>query len=252
MITRIITTAILSAFIFQSSVSRAQPPGGNEPLTSSAEFLRQHGIDTSQQSLIAALRNNDPTVRSIAAFQLAGDHPLESTAILESALSNETDPDVAVQIAGALWQIGGKTGFQHLESVCADPSLPMSVVTKATWHLTLANRSRPQPGSVGKCAGALIAGLGRASERDRWPEILLRLLAVSRDVPKAEADVIVSDIQTLLGDNDPSIRMAASHALATMASVSSIPSIRNTISYEQDPDIRASLERDLSTLEKAR
>jgi hypothetical protein len=250
LIARLIAIAILSAATFQWAVAQTATPTGNEPPVPAADFLHRHGIDSSTQSLAAALSNNDPTIRSLAAFQLAAAHPAEAGTMLENALANETNPEVAVQIASALWQIGDRIGFTHLESVCSDASLPMTLVTEATWYIAVANRSRPQSGALGKCAGTLVAGLGRAGERDEWGQIVERLPAIFRDVPKPEANVIVSSVQNLLEDHDPAIRMAASHALAEIASPASATFMQSAILREQDPTVRSSLERDLSTLEK--
>jgi hypothetical protein len=61
--------------------------GGLMPLSVA---LCEHGIDTSEPSLVAALKNSDPEARSLAAAELAENHDDLAKPAIENALSAET------------------------------------------------------------------------------------------------------------------------------------------------------------------
>ncbi|MGA7860160.1 MAG: hypothetical protein WCA11_19645, partial [Terracidiphilus sp.] len=55
-----------------------------------AEALRSHGVtDLSEKSLLAALKNSDPAVRSLAANKLAEDGYADAGPSIEAALTDE-------------------------------------------------------------------------------------------------------------------------------------------------------------------
>src|SRR5271166_5133596 len=84
----------------------------------SAEELKSYGIELSERSLLAALRNSNPRVRVLAAHQLQSDHDTDAIPAIDSALSAEKDPRAGVGIATALSALHDPRGTVYLQEMC--------------------------------------------------------------------------------------------------------------------------------------
>ncbi|RZU43082.1 hypothetical protein BDD14_4702 [Edaphobacter modestus] len=77
--------------------------------------LCEPGVDASEPSLIAALKNSNPEVRSLAAAELAEKHEDLAKPAIENALSAETNTRARIDIAASLVSmsdpVGAKTGI---------------------------------------------------------------------------------------------------------------------------------------------
>src|SRR6202012_2248743 len=123
----------------------------------SAEELKSYGIELSEPSLLAALRNANPRVRMLAAHQLQSDRDTDALPTIESALSVEKDPRVGVGIATALSAIHDPKGTEYLQAMCADTTQPIRVVFEAAQMLQLLDAPS------GGCADAVLGSLNRTS-----------------------------------------------------------------------------------------
>ncbi|MGA7316887.1 MAG: HEAT repeat domain-containing protein [Silvibacterium sp.] len=213
---------------------------------SPAEELQSYGIELSQSSLLAALRNLNPRVRMLAAHQLQSDHDTDAIPAIESALSVEKDPRAGVGIATALSAMHDPKGTEHLQAMCADTTQPIRVVFDATQMLQLLDAPS------GGCADAVLGSLNRTSDRDYRDVILSLLPAIYPEVSHEQAVRILQAIENLLRDTtqQASVRLAAGQALAQIGVPSSVEVVREAMSRENDPVIRASLQSDLNMLEK--
>src|SRR3954468_2358733 len=84
------------------------------------EALRKHKIGLTRPELIAALRNGDAEVRSLAAAQLVGDQVTEAIPEIAKTLRAETDGLARVNIAKSLALLGSREGTNTLKSICND------------------------------------------------------------------------------------------------------------------------------------
>jgi HEAT repeat protein len=224
--------------------------GGSGGPTPYSVALCEYGIDTSEQSLITALSNSDPIVRSLAANQLLAEHDYQARPAIEKALSSETDDSTKVGIASALAGRGDPVGAKTLESMCSDASLPVDITVMAVRQIAMAKYSSSYPVSTGKCADVVLSKLDSVSQDYQRIELLSVLPSMIHDVPKDKADHLVADAQNLLLSKDLTTRTSASRALADMGSTDSIELIRSAMQRETNRLTRADYQRDLDTLLK--
>ncbi len=241
---RILGTIIIGCLSTVVIAQNADTPANSRGRTS-AEILRDYGIDPSESSLLAALKNANPRVRMLAAFQLQSDRDNDAIPAIERALSDEKDPMMRAEIATALGALD-HSGIEHLQAMCADAALPIRALTYAVQMLQLLNES-----SAG-CLDRVLGSLNRADERDYLDTTVTLLPPIYSEVSRDQADWILSSIQKLLNDRSqqPSVRLAAGQALAEIGAPSSIDIVRGALSREDDPVMRSRLQEDLTALEK--
>ena len=237
----------LLAYLLVLSTAVAQNPDiqlGGKPTPISDE-LRARGIDTSESSLISALRNKDESVRSMAALQLAEDHHYDAISSIEAALMVESVPKTRISMLEALWGLGDPKGLPSLQSMCSDPSLSIYDLIVVVEHLTDIGASSRV------CAIPIIRyrdSHGHSSEANQM--VVAVLPDLYKWAPPDQAQWIVNALQEMLTDKDASVRMEASHGLVRVKSRSSLDLMHAAASREADPEIRSSLESDMSNLEK--
>jgi len=90
--------------------------------------LTDHHIPLDTASVLAALRNPDPKIRSLAAMHLGGwdrvgaEKHMEAIPAIETALSQETDVLTKMSMAAVLASMNDKNGVETLTSMCEDHS----------------------------------------------------------------------------------------------------------------------------------
>jgi hypothetical protein len=210
--------------------------------------LCEHGIDTSKPSLITALKNSDPEVRSLAAAELAEKQLTEkqddlAKPAIENALSAETNTGARITIAASLMSMGDPIGVKILNGMCTDASLPVEDIVTVVQQFAVADHS------TGMCADVVLDAIEHARP-DYQMELITIFPSIYKDVPKEKAGRMVTDAQNLLESQDVTTRMGASQALAEMGSTASIALIRTAIINERDSVIRDWHQRNLDQLLK--
>jgi hypothetical protein len=236
--------ALICSLTSGPSVAQSPSASASAPLTSFASSLHAHGIEISPPSLILALRNADPEIRSLAALKLAEDHDSDSIASIENSLDVEKNSRVKIDMAAALWGLNDPKGVLILQTMCSDSALPISLIVEVVQRLANINESSAP------CADRVLGFLALHSDAEAREKAIAPLQDMYRWVPKNEADQILGEYGRMLRDKEPFVRMEASHALVQINAASSAGVIRTAISREKDPDIRASFQRDLDALEK--
>jgi hypothetical protein len=230
-----------------------QSPADSQVLPSSpvriitvAEALKDHGIDLAPASLIAALKNSDPYVRSLAANMLAQDRILEAIPQIESALAAETDPQASIGISGALSALNDPKGAKSLQATCMDSKLPIRFIIESASHLQLLHLPS------GACADTILNALKVESNASYRDYALYPLAAMYREVPPDQARRILAAIEGLIKDpaQQMHVHLMASHALAQIGASSSIEALNAAILREHDPNVKARMQVDLDTLQK--
>jgi hypothetical protein len=141
--------------VFSLSAAAQSPStnsGDSHRIVPFKESLQARGIGLSHASLAAALRSNDPKVRSQAAAVLAENHDPEAASLIKDALAFESDPKTQAELAGVLMNLGDTTGMNRLTQMCTDPSLPDQTLSYAVFHLAVR-------GSGAQCIDELIKRL---------------------------------------------------------------------------------------------
>jgi HEAT repeat protein len=200
--------------------------------------LCEYGIDTSEPSLIAALKNSDPEVRSLAAAELAEKQLTEkqddlAKPAIENAVSAETNIRARINIAASLMSMDDPVGVKVLNGMCINASLPVEDTVTVVQQIAIADHS------TAICADVVLNAIEHASQDYERMYLLTVFPSMYKDVPKEKAGRMVTVAQNLLGSQDVTTRMRASQALAEMGSTASIDLIRTAIINETNPDIRA-------------
>jgi len=221
-------------------------PSSQGRIITVAEALKDHGIDTAPASLIAALKNSDPYVRSLAANMLAQDRILEAVPLIESALTAETDPQARIGISGALSSLNDPKGAESLQAMCRDSKLPIRFIIESALHLQILRLPS------GACVERLLDPLKIGNDASYRDSALYPLTAMYREVAPDQAGRILAVIEGLLKDpaQQMNVRLMASHALVQIGAPSSVEAFNTAILGEQDPNIKARIQADLDTLQK--
>jgi HEAT repeat protein len=215
---------------------------------SSTDFLRAHGIEISEPSLIVALQSDVLEVRDNAGAKLLADCDLQSIPAIEKAMSTETNEDLRAGIAAGLANFGDPLGAKYLVAMCTDPSLPTLAIRTAVYGLALAHYSHPQFTSPAVCADTVLNLFD--NRPDSKIDIIELFAAMYHEASQNQAGRMVVDAQSLLQSDNAWSRMAGSDVLASLGSTASIDLIRSTMEREIDPSIRSSLQESLDTLIK--
>lgn len=216
-------------------------------LRSFAEVLASHGVtDLSEGSLIAALSDSDPQVRTTAAMKLAEDHRDDAAPAIASALSREQDPKAQIGLSQALWGLHDDHGIAHLHAMCTDSSLSFNTLISVVTALRLTNSP------AGVCAETFFAAMGGSKEPEEIAMGETRLSVIYCDATSEQARRILKTLRLYLADRkqDSQIRLEASQALADIGTPECAEAIRGAISEEQNSDVRVFFEATLKGLEK--
>ncbi len=211
------------------------------------EELASHGLTAlSEGSLIAALSDSDPQVRTMAAMKLAEDHHDDAAPAIESALSREQDLKAQIGLSQALWGLHDDFGIAHLHAMCADSSLSFITLISVVDALRLAHTP------AGVCAETFFAAMGRSKEPGEIAMGETRLSAIYCDSTPEQARRILIALRLYLADRkqEAVIRVGASQALADIGTPECAEAIRAAISEEQNPGDRVFFESTLKSLQR--
>ena len=214
---------------------------------SSAEALRDRGIDLSEPSLLIALHHPDARVRTLAAAQFAADHRMDAIPDVERALADEKDRMTRIGLASALASLHDPLGLTFLEQRCADPAEPdrSAIVAAQTIEMLHA--------PLTACVESMLIRLHATSSGD-YRDALIPIAADLHSVAtKDQAARIVDALQRLLIDRSeqPSFRLAAAQGLAQIEATTSIPFLQDVIADESDPVLRATFLTSLEAVQKS-
>ena len=137
-------------------------------------------------------------------------------------------------------------GVERLRSVCTDTSMPSEGLLAAIDVLQITHSS------MGVCAQTVLAAISREKDIGFIAMFASRLPLMYRDVSPEQARRILDVLENLLLDQKQefTVRLMSSEALAQIGAPESAEMIREAIPRAADPNLRASFERDLKTLEK--
>jgi HEAT repeat protein len=236
--------ALASLVVGYSAIAQSPNASASGPLISFSDSLHSRGVETSRSSLIAALRNSDPEIRSLAALKLSEDHDADAVPFIETALSIEKNPRTRIDIASALWSLQDPKGISSLHAMCSDASLPIDLVVDVVQKLNMLGESS------GPCVGTILAFVKLHRDSQSRSKVLPALPDIYNGASQEQAALILGSLQAMLRDNTPYVRMEASHALIQIGTPPSVEAVRQAALREEDPAVRASFTRDLSHSEK--
>ena len=222
----------ISALTQQDAVVWSGPP------PTLRQLLTTRNINLTESSLVEALRNPDPEVRSLAALVLAEDKARDTLPAIQEALQSEKVPQTKTNIALALAELGEQKGFATLESMCGNRDVPAYLRGYATiYMLDLHHES---------CLGAIFEVL--QSDSDTRALALSQLPKFS-NVSEDEAQRIVTVTLAALADVAPSVRISASAALSRLAPSTAISALETALATEQNAAVKSQMEFNLRQLQ---
>jgi HEAT repeat protein len=209
------------------------------PVETFAAGLERHQIALTESALIAALRDPDGEVRSLAAAQLAAMDDHAALKHIVRAFQDERDPQVQVNIAGASTWLGSRLGLEQLQRMCADFNVPSTARLDAARYVS--NKSLP----------TCFSAVQEIAQKEQDPSI--RVLAIAAAVsyggkPDRAQAVAVS----ALSDVDPSVRTAAADALLFLRATSAIGALNRALQTEGDLTAREHLREAIRVLQLSR
>lgn len=241
---KLLVGVLICIFMRGAGAAQSANNPANTPLKSCAEVLRSRGIDLSEPSLIAALQNRDPQIRSLAALKLAEDHDYGAVSPIKNALNSETDPRPKVALSEALWGLHDPEGLTTLQNMCSDAALSIDMLVEVVQHLNIIDRSSA------KCAEPILAYLDAHRDSESRTRALPALPDMYRWVEAGHAGRIALQLQDMLSDEAPYVRLEAGHAIAQIHMSSAASALYEAISRETDPVVQERLQDDLNKLER--
>jgi HEAT repeat protein len=208
------------------------------PVETFAAGLERHHIPLNEQALIAALRDPDGEVRSLAAAQLAAMDDHASLKNILRAIQDERDPQVQVNLAGASTWLGSRVGLEQLERMCADINVPSATRLDAARYVS--NKSQST------CFSA-VKEIAR-TEQDPDMRVLAIIAAASY---RGQAEGAQAVAVYALADVDPSVRIAAADALRSLRATNAIGALNRTLETEGDETAREHLRESIRVLQLA-
>ncbi|HZS54904.1 MAG TPA: HEAT repeat domain-containing protein [Bryobacteraceae bacterium] len=203
--------------------------------------LQDHKISPNRSDIIQALQSLDGEVRALAALKLANDKDANAVPHISDAFRNERVPEVEIQLAFALAELGEKSGTTSLKTLCDDKSQSVSIRLGAAQNLLgLHNQD---------CLSAVLEILKNNTESGSQANAL-GVLSGFREALKQHPQVIVDPIVKSLSASSPYVRISAALALENLTALSAIPELEFALAREQDEGVRAQMELDLAILKR--
>jgi HEAT repeat protein len=205
------------------------------PVETFADGLARHHIPTTETALIAALKDSDGEVRSLAAAELAAmdDHP--ALPAISRAVDDERDPQVLVNLAGAASWLGSRHALDQLQQVCQNTNMPSVVRLDAARYVS--HQALPA------CFSA-VEQIER-TEQDASVRVLAVQAAASYHGQEDRAAALDASALT---DLDPTVRIAAADALRTLHAVGSTGALKAALQTEGDDTVREHLREAIRVL----
>ena len=201
-----------------------------------AEILRQHNIPLTKDALLAALRNDDPEVRGLAAGQLADERAYDVIPAIAAALEAERGRVARVNIASALIELGDERGTHALQQDCEDTSLNMQDRLQSASQLHIFHDE--------SCWKTVVEA---AQSRDSLVRFsALTMIPYFKTPPELSRAFLLNGLR----DQDLSVRMAASSGLINLGDVAAIPALEAAIAAETNPMLRSTMEQGVKFLQK--
>ncbi len=230
-----VITAILLAEVGASAPAQVAPLAPRwlagtppPPVETFADALQRHNVALTEPALIAALRDPSGDVRGLAAAQLAAmdDHP--ALPQIMRALSDERDPQVEVNLAGAATWLGSTHALDQLQTLCQDINVPATARLDAARYVS----NKELPG----CFSSIQQIEG--TNEDAAIRVQALAAAASYRGQKEQAQNLAI---SALADLDPTVRIAAADALRTLHAPNAISALNTALKSELDDTAREHL-----------
>jgi HEAT repeat protein len=208
------------------------------PVETFADGLTRHNVPLTEPGLLAALKDPDPEIRSLAAAQLAAADDHTALKFMITAFQDERDPQVQVNIAGAATWLGSNIAIEQLKTICRDVNQPSSARLDAARYIS--NKQ------LSDCFPA-VREIAR-NDQDATARVLAITTAVNY---RGQSDGAEKIAVQALNDIDPTVRVTAADSLRSLRATDAIPALQNSLQSEGDETAREHLRETLRVLQLA-
>jgi len=198
------------------------------PVETFAAGLERHHIELTEPALLAALRDPDGEVRSLAAAQLAAmdDHPALKEIL--RAVQDERDPQVQVNLAGAATWLGSRQGLEQLETMCRDVNVPSTARLDAARYVS------------NKHLATCFPAIREIARNDQDPGVRSQAIMAAAAY-RGQADGAQAIAARALEDVDPNVRITAADTLRWLRATNQIAAVDRALRSEGDETAREHL-----------
>jgi HEAT repeat protein len=208
------------------------------PVETFAAGLERHNIPLTEPALLAALRDPDGEVRSLAAAQLAAMDDHQALKEIVRAIQDERDPQVQVNLAGAGSWLGSRLAIEQLERSCQDINVPSTARLDAARYVSH------------KQLATCFPSVREIARNDQ--DASVRMQAVTAAVYyHGQGDGAQAIAVRALDDVDPSVRIAAADALRSLRATAAIRALETALGSEGDETAREHLRESARVLRLA-
>ncbi len=218
-------------------------PASTEQLHDVEQFLQEHHISITEQTVIAALRNEDPGIRRAAAQVLSSRWPRDAAEPIEVAMWQEDDELIRVSLATDLARLGDSAGRKVLLSECHNPGNWGSTRMFAARSVTELHDD--------SCVESVLEILGSDSDpqdTNGKMDALYLVPSVIKHFTAQEYQKVLDLAVNALNDPDLRIRLTASIMLGGVGDTSVMPALQAAIASEQDQTVHSAMLLDLKRL----
>jgi HEAT repeat protein len=208
------------------------------PVETFADGLTRRNIPLTEPDLLAALKNPDPEIRSLAAAQLAATDDHSALKYMITAFQDERDPQVQVNIAGAATWLGSSLAIEQLKNICKDINQPSTARLDAARYIS--NKQLPD------CFSA-VREIAR-NDQDATTRALAITAATSY---RSQSDGAQKIAVQALNDLDPTVRITAADSLRSLRTTDAIPALKSALPGEGDETAREHLREAIRVLQLA-
>lgn len=195
------------------------------PVETFAAGLERHNIPLTEPALLAALRDPDGEVRSLAAAQLAAMDDRPALKEIVRAIQDERDPQVQVNLAGAGSWLGSRLAIDQLQRSCQDINVPSTARLDAARYVSH------------KQLATCFPAVREIARNDQDADV--RVQAVTAAVLyRGQADGARIIAVRALNDVDPSVRIAGADALRSLRATGEVGSLESALQGEGDETAR--------------
>lgn len=193
-----------------------------------AAGLERHQIPLTEPALLAALRDPDGEVRSLAAAQLAATDDRAALKELVRAFQDERDPQVQVNLAGAASWLGSRLAIEQLQTSCQDINVPSTARLDAARYVS------------NKQLATCFPAVREIARNDQDPTVRVQaILAAVAYRGQAEGSQKIA--VRALKDIDPTVRIAGADALRSLHAADAVGALESALQNEGDETAREHL-----------
>jgi HEAT repeat protein len=202
--------------------------------------LNQLHVPRTKDGLLAALRSENPEIRSLALTELVNEGVKGVIPEIAALMNAESeDPLRKASLAVDLARLGDERGVQTLLQYCSDTSVLMIV------RLEMIDQLRQFVGHK-SCPGLVIQGLQDPDDAVR--EEALALVPHFKELYPSQSPLVQAILLRSLFDSSSGVRSRAANTILVVGDVSAIPALEAAVNRETDSAFRAAMARTLKAL----